>query len=129
MWPDDWGLHMTTQKSDGQRYRAAVREAWDEGLGTLVVPAGFELSRLDADRGVLTAEIIDAAGTRFGARVTLPPPATRDGRGQDGETTPAHWALWTFLVPLMEELETDAVGRISPGTDGVRWITMERSEE
>lgn len=71
MWPDDWGLHMTTQKSDGQRYRAAVREAWDEGRGTLVVPAGFELSRLDADRGVLTAEIIDAAGTRFGARVSL----------------------------------------------------------
>jgi hypothetical protein len=29
----------------------------------------------------------------------------------------------------MQELETDAVGRIAPGTDGVRWITMERPEE
>ncbi|WP_336500623.1 hypothetical protein [Microbacterium paraoxydans] len=101
---------------------AAVREAWARARGTILVPSGFQLTEVTADAGSLTAQVADSAGSRFGMRVALPNAARWEGRVQGGEGTSEHWALWSVIVPLMEELETDAAHRFPPDTDGVRWV-------
>lgn len=102
---------------------AAVRGAWSTARGTILVPAGFQLTDVSAEAGALRVQVTDATGSRFGIRVPLPTATRWEGRVQGGEGTTEHWALWSVVVPLMEELETDARHRLPPDADGVRWVS------
>ncbi|WP_101846128.1 hypothetical protein [Zhihengliuella sp. ISTPL4] len=102
---------------------AVVRGAWSTARGTIVVPAGFHLTDVTAQTGTLSAQVTDPTGARFGIRVPLPKATRWEGRVQGGEGTSEHWALWSVIVPLMAELETDAARRLPPDADGVRWVT------
>ncbi|OIJ33472.1 hypothetical protein [Microbacterium sp. LCT-H2] len=113
---------MTTDIIAGP-FLTAVRQAWDRARGTLIVPREFTLTELAAGAGSLSAEVTDSTGTRFGFRVPLPAAARWEGKAQGGEGTPEHWALWSVIIPLMEELETDGGRRFAPDADGVRWVT------
>lgn len=101
---------------------AAVRKEWDKAHGTILVPAGFDLTHVTADGETLTARITDPTGLRFGMRVKRPASAGWERKAPGDEGTPEHWAMWNVLVPLVEELETDAASRFPPDANGVRWI-------
>lgn len=103
-------------------FLAAVREAWDKAQGTVLAPAGYELTHVIADGDSLIVQVADSSGSRFATRVELPAVAGWEGKTQGTEGTPEHWALWNVLVPLIEELETNAVSRFPIDAGGVRWI-------
>lgn len=108
---------------NAETFLSAVREEWDKAHGTIVVPAELELTHLEADGELLTLHVTDSAGSRFGWRTPLPA-HMRSKNKTPGETgTPQHWALWEVLIPLVEELETNAATRLPPDIDGVRWIS------
>ncbi len=113
---------MTTDIIAGP-FLTAARQAWDRARGTLIVPQGFTLTDLTAGAESLSAEVTDSTGTRFGFRAPLPASTRWEGKAQGGEGTPEHWALWSVIIPLMEELETDGGRRFAPDADGVRWVT------
>lgn len=98
-----------------------VQSAWDDALGTPLIPEGLQLLSLCSKGNRLEVQTSDARGVRFGFSVEVP-----DGLafGASTETgTFKNWAVWEVIVPLAEEIETDAAHRVSPDAAGIRWVS------
>ncbi|WP_433585102.1 hypothetical protein [Microbacterium hydrocarbonoxydans] len=103
------------------QFVAALEARWRQSHGSALVPSEIALESVAVHGG--TAEVlVTRGGIRFGFRARIPAADAVANPMEPEAGTPEHWAIWDIIVPLIEEIETDAEGRIVPDHLGIRWV-------
>lgn len=106
--------------SSTEQFLAALEARWRKSRGSALIPSEIVLESAVA-HGDIAEVLVTRNGVHFGLRVRIPV-ADVVNPMEPESGTPEHWAIWEVVVPLIEEIETDAEGRIRPDSHGVIWV-------
>ncbi|HZU93305.1 MAG TPA: hypothetical protein VFF85_06745 [Microbacterium sp.] len=107
--------------SSADQFVAALEARWRESHGGLLIPREVELESVDVHDDLVEVLVV-REGVRFGFRARIPAADAVANPMEPEAGTPEHWAIWDVVVPLIEEIETDAEGRVVPDHRGIRWV-------
>ncbi|HWV50128.1 MAG TPA: hypothetical protein VN035_11795 [Microbacterium sp.] len=110
-------------KSD---YENAFRTTWARGQGTPLIPSDLDLHSTRIRGDALEIQLRTSGEACFAVRLPFPTsgdPTSLPGVESD-RADPEQWALWQGVVPIVEQIQTDALGRITADDQGLRWLSL-----